>query len=452
LEDRGAIMLVTEVEEADPWRTHGRLELSWIGSAGVEIYRALYNTSQRANPVPPEAFGILNLGDGSVESAGIDGYMEVESGGFTFLTESAAARMDGVLSVTWVVRPPETLGGLVSLRARVLPKRGDSAPWVGIGSLVSKDGTWRAAEEVPQGFVADDELPAEFSTMLDEGNAETALRGLETQWAEGGDRATIEAIRAAALRRIHETGAFDVGKETFSLGDIRYLYEWHLKKPDVLVRRFPVAGDLPPDRLLFLALAVGTEHHEPAGEHGSYVLPAIDIASAIGSEDPWIVSAGLFLARKQELELSIDALVARWQGPLPWDHVCTEQAVLYLTTMAVAETVDLASLPRDVAVLDPPDPEGVEIQPWLFLSSGEWSSDLTVPEWGSGLTLEVLDSTMEPIGGRSVSSGDNTIEVPATRNFYSFRYLDGRMHGESRFVEGTKGVFVRMAVAVEGGV
>ncbi len=44
------------------------------------------------------------------------------------------------------------------------------------------------------------------------------------------------------------------------------------------------------------------------------------------------------------------------------------------------------------------------------------------------------------------------MDVSATRNYYSFRYLDGPMHGESRFVEGTKGTFVRMAVAVQGGV
>lgn len=73
-------------------------------------------------------------------------------------------------------------------------------------------------------------------------------------------------------------------------------------------------------------------------------------------------------------------------------------------------------------------------------------------ERGNGLALEVLDSTMDPISERSVGSEDLTVKLPATRNYYAFRYVDGLMHGESRFIEGTKGTFVRMAVAVEGGV
>jgi len=44
------------------------------------------------------------------------------------------------------------------------------------------------------------------------------------------------------------------------------------------------------------------------------------------------------------------------------------------------------------------------------------------------------------------------MKLSATSNYYSFRYLDGLMHGESRFVEGSSGTFVRMAVAVQGGV
>ncbi len=105
-----------------------------------------------------------------------------------------------------------------------------------------------------------------------------------------------------------------------------------------------------------------------------------------------------------------------------------------------------------MAKLDEVNPEGVEIQPWIFLSSGQWDPDLTLFERGGGLVLEVLDSTMDPISKRSVGSDATTVKLSATRNYYSFRYLDGLIHGESRFIEGTAGTFVRMAVAVEGGV
>jgi hypothetical protein len=73
-------------------------------------------------------------------------------------------------------------------------------------------------------------------------------------------------------------------------------------------------------------------------------------------------------------------------------------------------------------------------------------------ERSGGLVLEVLDSTMDSISKRSVGSGETTVKLSATRNYYSFRYLDDLMHGESRFIEGTAGTFVRMAISIQGGV
>ena len=99
------------------------------------------------------------------------------------------------------------------------------------------------------------------------------------------------------------------------------------------------------------------------------------------------------------------------------------------------------------------DPDSVEIQPWLFVSSAEWAPELALLEPGKGLALEVRDSTMDVISEQLVSSKAATMNVSATRdNYYSLRYLDGSMHGESRFIQGASGTFVRMAVQVEGGV
>jgi hypothetical protein len=306
--------------------------------------------------------------------------------------------------------------------------------------------------EAARGVDLGAELPAPFAALLEDGNAEAALQGLESLWDEGSDPRTIEAIRARALGLIEKAGEFEVGDETFALADMRYLYEWQLEKPDLLIRRLPVEGDLAPERLLFLAVAVGAEHDEPAGEKSSYVSPVIDIPSSIENADPWVVSAALFMARKQEVEIDPDDLMERWQSPLPWDETCTEQALLYLAALPEAELATLTNPPPEFATAETVDPEYIEIQPWLFLSSGEWQSDITLIDRRSGLVLEVLDSTMDPINERSLDADDPTLKLPATRNYYVLRYLDGAMHGESRFVEGTKGTFVRMAVAVEGGV
>jgi hypothetical protein len=59
---------------------------------------------------------------------------------------------------------------------------------------------------------------------------------------------------------------------------------------------------------------------------------------------------------------------------------------------------------------------------------------------------------MDPVNEMSVDFGAVALELPTTMNLYSVRFLDGGMHGTSRFIEGAPGVFVRLAVAVTGGV
>jgi hypothetical protein len=286
---------------------------------------------------------------------------------------------------------------------------------------------------------------------MEDGEAEEALRSLGELWDQGADPKTIGEIRVQALEKIDETGRFSVGDESYPLRDIRTVYEWMLMSPDVLRHRHVAGSDLEPERLLYLAVAVGEDHAEPAQGNAEYVLPEIDIVGALGSADPWVVSAALFVARKQQIELGIDELLARWQGPQPWDEVCTEQALLYLAGRRPAELKTVA-LPSEAARLVGANPDGVEIHPWLFLSSGDWSAELVTVAPGRGLVFEVRDSTMDVITERPVGPDEGTLELSATRNYYSFRHLDGPMHGSSRFVDGKAGVFVRMAIGVEGGV
>ena len=266
---------------------------------------------------------MFNFQDDSVESAGIQGDWEVSLAGFTLLTDSGAERLDGLLFVAWAIRTPESLTGPVELRARVLPKRSDSGVWAPLCRLELVDGAWRVAEAegaASRETAYDGRLPAPFGIMLEEGDPTSALRELVELWDEGGDPRTIRLIRTRALREIGEAGSFAAGNESYSLADIRFVYEWLLMKPDVLHFRLLGDGDLAPERLLYLAVAAGKEHAEPApegGAIGAYVLPEIDLHAALGSADPWVVSAALFMARKQEIEVDLGNLLARWQGSNP---------------------------------------------------------------------------------------------------------------------------------------
>ncbi len=296
-------------------------------------------------------------------------------------------------------------------------------------------------------------LPEPFATMIDDGNPAQALRMLAQRWDRGDDPRTTRAIRTRALEAIARAGAFAIGDQSYGLADIRIVYEWMINGPDIFHYRHVVRGDLAPERFLYLAVAAGEEHSAPPADGGAYVLPDIDLPAALASPDPWVVSAALFLARKQDIEIDLKDLLARWQGLQAWDEACTEQALLYLASRPLGEFDQGAEgLPSEVAGLESAHPDGVEIQAWLYLSSAEWAPDLVLLEPGQGLTLEVRDSTMDVIGERLAESEAETMKLSATRNYYSFRYLDGPMHGKSRFIDGTAGTFVRMAVPVVGGV
>lgn len=144
--DDAALMVVTIVPEPDPFRTHGRLELSWTDVSGRELFRALYNTCSRPNPVPPQVFGVLNLETGAVESAGIEARWEVALGGFALTPDSVAVRREGTLVVNWAFRPSPTVNGHARLRARVIPKRGGATAWQPLASIERRDGGWRPVD------------------------------------------------------------------------------------------------------------------------------------------------------------------------------------------------------------------------------------------------------------------------------------------------------------------
>ncbi len=446
LADEGALMLVTSIPEARAYRTHGRVELSLAEEPGREVFRAMYNASQRANPVPPEAFGVLDPADGSFESAGIEAEWEVARNGFALTPDSVSVRRDGRLAVNWVIRLPGSLDTPIAVRARVLPRGRDEAPWVPLGEIERRNGGWRFAERPP------DRAAAATAEPMSGDRAAEVLRGLERMWSRGEDPERIAALRRRAVAAIGAAGGYTVGSRTYPLTELRRTWEWMAAKPDVLVYRVASTAELAPRRLLVVAVAAGRPHDTPAPANATRVLPKIDVAAAVGHADPWVVSGALFLARKQRVELDPAALLARWRAPLPWDDVCTEQALLYLARRPVARDDGAGDVPSELAALEAAAPGRTEILPWAFLASGAWSPEIRRIEPTTGVTLETLDSTMEPISRRPASLDGGALDLPATSNYYRLRYLEGAMQGGSLFIEGRAGTFVRLAVPVEGGV
>jgi hypothetical protein len=289
--------------------------------------------------------------------------------------------------------------------------------------------------------------------MLDEGRAEEVLRGLESMWSQGVADDTIEVVRANALEAVVRAGSFSTGDESTSVDDVREVAEWLAATPDVLAFRVEAAGDLAPERLLALAVAEGRAHRDPpASESSAWVLPEIDVADAVDRSDPWLVSAALFLARKQNVELEAAAIVARWTGPKPWDDECSKQALLYLAGGAHGDDdsgwrVD-PRLADEAAAIQPARPGEIEILPWAFVVSDRWAPTLEPYEPSAPPTIVTRDSTMDPINRHPADQDGTTLVLTATRNFLELEIDDGARHGASRPVQGTAGTFVRLAIPV----
>ncbi len=448
LDDDGVLLLAAQVPEPDPFPSHGRVELSLVDDAGREVFRALYNASSRANPVPPEAFGVVDLDAGTTVSAGIEGEWEVASGGFALVPDSVTVRRDGWLTVSWALRPAPSVEGPLEVRARVIAEGADTAPWRRLGSLVREDARWRFREHSGPASGTSGAVPEPYASMITDGRAVEVVRGVEEMWVRGVAPATIDAVRARALDAIAARGSFPAGEESYAVEGIREVAEWLAARPDVLGYRVETAGDLPPERLLALAVAVGRPHQAAAGAGSEWALPGIDLAAAVGRSDPWAVSAALFVARKQAVELDAGAILARWRAPLPWDAECTRQAVLYVagTPSVALEAADQDELPRELRSLEPAHPGVVEILPWAFRSSDRWGPALEPVEPEAGFELLTLDSTMEPIGRRPATDAGTPLELPPTDNSYQLQIAEGPVRGESRFVQGVGGAFIRLAV------
>jgi len=450
IEDPGVVLLAAQTPEPDPYRTHGRVELSLLDEKGREAFRALYNASSRANPVPPEAFGVVDLDAGTTESAGIEGEWEVDSGGFALVPDSVTVRRDGWLTVSWALRPAPSVEGSLEVRARVVPEGADTAPWRLLGTLVRDAAGWRFREASGPAPGVPGPMPEPYAAMIASGRAVEVVRGAEEMWVRGVAPETIDAVRARALDAIAARGSFSTGDEVYAVDGIREVAEWLTARPDVLGYRVETAGDLPPERLLALAVAVGRPHSTAAGAGSEWALPDIDPAAAVRRTDPWVVSAALFLARKQGMALDAGAVLERWRGPWPWDAECARQARLYVAgapwAAALLDGAEPEELPDGLASLEAARPGVVEILPWAFRSSDRWGPALEPVEPEEGFELLTLDSTMEPIGRRPATGAVTTLELPPTGNSYQLQVSGGPLRGESRFIQGHGGAFVRLAV------
>ncbi len=460
-----SIEVETAVEEPDPFGTYRRIELSLAVPGGRELFRAAYCACSRVDPVPPGAFGLYRIHeDGScvpsdVVSAGIDAMRPAEAGGFTLLPESEAVNRDGILRLKWVIAVGDVLEpGRYELRGRVVPLKGGAPGWSVLAVLDTSGAlpTFTGVEE-PSGTASGSaEVPPALKEGLRAKNPAEALRMIPALVESGAAREQVDLERATILERLLHEESFRAGDEEYGLEDIRQVYEMLLSRPDVLRFEVPFAVDLPLDRFLYLCVVEGEGHGKPAPPGVTWALPGIDVPQAILSPDPWVVSAALFLARKNGVELDPGAILHRWESGA-WDAECVQQATLYLAGLSPARLAEAApggeGLPERLASLKPVPEDVCRCRPLPFNASiTRPSVSIWIDPDDRPITSVFRDDTMEEIGRQSLELQGGVFELPPSSIYLSLEVRWGRMYGRSRQVQPKGGRFIRLPIRLQAGI
>lgn len=244
---------------------------------------------------------------------------------------------------------------------------------------------------------------------------------------------TLDAKRQQLLGAILRRGDVTIAGKQYSVSELKQGFLFvYLGQPDVCRSRVAGDGTLPLERFLY-TLVVAGQPPPPAGA-GALVeafLPDVDLKKAIKSNDAWIVSTALFMARKQGSTI-IDPgdVIARWAARRDlWDDDCTQQALLFLAKqdpdVISAMKVENEDVAEALKALEPPLPDSCEIRP-LFFSLADGRPIKDAGPKTSLVSLRPDDS------GTTVRTG-----APGASDFRQFKILSKREISESELREGS---------------
>ena len=137
---------------------------------------------------------------------------------------------------------------------------------------------------------------------------------------------TLENKRQQLLEAISQKEiSFPVGTEVYTCSGIRQLFrDLYIKKPGPYNQVIEPSADIDWDRFYYLMIIKGHDQKDSVSR--------FNMQSVLTEADPWLVSAGLLLERKQKTQtITPQDVIDRWQNrPDLWDEACTRQALLFL--------------------------------------------------------------------------------------------------------------------------
>lgn len=273
--------------------------------------------------------------------------------------------------------------------------------------------------------------------------------------------------------------SFNIGKEKSTCSGIQRLFtNLYIGKIESYNFFVPALDDLEYKRFCYLLIIEGRLQKTPW--KGSLLLPSnskFKLHSALNSADPWLVSAALFFARKQEKPtISIQAVIDRWEKrPDLWDERCTQQALLFLAQFD-AKTVKKLQVSNEEIQMQLTELQAVPsdksyISPLLFSSIGNRKISYIKSKGLKLVKLEKNDkkaglvkrwsgdknqfSNLEPVSETEITAEDYENDVISVDpGFYKIQYnsvsgmLPWGYYGTSTIVELQAGKFTVVPIAV----
>ena len=155
---------------------------------------------------------------------------------------------------------------------------------------------------------------------------------------------TLENKRQQLLEAVSQKEMpFPVGGEEYTCSGIRQLFrDRHLRKSEPYHQSAEPSVDIDFDRFYYLMIIKGHDQKDS--------VPRFNMKPVLAEADPWLVSAGLLLERKQKTHtITPQDVIDRWQSrPDLWDEECTSQALLFLARFDSTAIKDLKITNEDI--------------------------------------------------------------------------------------------------------
>ncbi|MDH3348180.1 MAG: hypothetical protein OEM02_08815, partial [Desulfobulbaceae bacterium] len=244
---------------------------------------------------------------------------------------------------------------------------------------------------------------------------------------------TLENKRLQLLEVVSQKElSFSIGREVYTCSSVRKLFrDLYLRKPESFHQMVQFSGEIDVERFCYYIIIEGQNKESTPSK--------FDIQSTLNKTDPWLVSAALFLSRKQDVKSIVPQdIINRWQNrPDLWDKECSRQSILFLAQFDSTAINDLEISNEDIRLkvetLRPVPKDQGYITPLMFF---EYEDNISYRSTFTGMLVQ-MKGNKNKTGVVKRWAGDanhfSALEPFMEKRIKEWNFQDGAIHVEPGF-------------------